>query len=132
MDSLDAGAPSTSGRAPDSSSSGSGRLGYNHIQSQLPNGYNLEDSWDLTDDSGYTPFPVNLPAGGGGAEDAAHGMDLNWHGAPALHLSDSKELWGKLGQVCMLLSPCFRFLDHAASLPRPWCRGSSGGNMHRA
>ena len=127
MESLDAGAPSTSGRAPESSSSssssgGNNRAGYNHVHSQLPNGYNLEDSWDLTDDSGYTPFPVKLPGGGGGGmeETSGHGMDLNWHGAPALHLSDSKELWGKLGQV-RARAPSYSWdcLLHAALLRGP-------------
>ena len=108
MDSgLDAGVPSTSGRAPTSSSSSnstssrSNGRGQGLSQNKLPNGYSLEDSWDLTDDSGYTPFPVNLPSGdsGMGGNAGAHGMDL-WSGsAPALGLHDSREAWGKLGQV---------------------------------
>jgi len=59
------------------------------------NQFSYEESWDLIDDGGYTPFPVNLPTGEG-AE--GQGMELGQMAA-GLHLSDSKEIWGKLGQV---------------------------------
>lgn len=129
MDSgLDTGVPSTSGRTPSSSSSSSSSRsssrGHPYSQNQLPNGYNLEDSWDLTDDSGYTPFPLNLPAGSGGmgGNASAHGMDLWSGGAPALGLHDSREAWSKLGQVCAhasllaLVGPPL----HAAHVQESW------------
>ena len=91
--SLDSGSPSTSGRG-----------GYNTYPTSHPswpplNQFGYEESWDLSDDGGYTPFPVNLPSGEG-AE--GHGMELGQMSA-GLHLSDSKEIWGKMGQVSPVL-----------------------------
>lgn len=105
-DSLDAGVPSTSGRAAASSSSraplASGSSASSGAASSSKarqvDSYNLEDSWDLTDDAtgGYTPFPSNLPTSEGGLDGTA--MEF-WHMSSGVHLSDSKEVWGKLGQV---------------------------------
>ncbi len=91
--SLDSGAPSTSGRGTFPSYPSSN-------PSRPLNQFGYDDSWDLTDDGGYTPFPVNLPTG-----EAAegHGMEMGQMSA-GLHLSDSKEIWGKMGQVMCLLS----------------------------
>ncbi|BDA46441.1 hypothetical protein COCOBI_08-5340 [Coccomyxa sp. Obi] len=90
--SLDSGAPSTSGRGTYPS--------YPTSNPSRPlNQFGYDDSWDLTDDGGYTPFPVNLPTGEG-AE--GHGMEMGQMSA-GLHLSDSKEIWGKMGQVFVLL-----------------------------
>ncbi len=90
--SLDSGAPSTSGRGAFPS------LPSSSHPNRPVNQFSYEDSWDLTDDGGYTPFPVNLPTGEG-AE--GHGVELGQMSA-GLHLSDSKEIWGKMGQVCTL------------------------------
>ena len=73
--------PSTSGRdpiSPHSSASG------------------FDETWDLVDD-GYTPFPANLPTNEGfdGYIRQASG---------ALHLSETKDLWSKIGQVSRRVS----------------------------
>lgn len=96
FDSLESGAPSTSGRGAFPS--------YPAGHSNRPlNQFSYEESWDLIDDGGYTPFPVNLPTGEG-AE--GQGMELGQMAA-GLHLSDSKEIWGEMGQVMqpLLLKP---------------------------
>ncbi len=68
--------PSTSGRehiAPHSSGSG------------------FDETWDLVDD-GYTPFPANLPT-----NESFDGYGRQVSGA--LHPSETKDLWSKIGQV---------------------------------
>lgn len=72
--------PSTSGRehiAPHSSGSG------------------FDETWDLVDD-GYTPFPANLPT-----NESFDSCGRQISGA--LHPSETKDLWSKIGQV---RSPC--------------------------
>ena len=103
-------APLASGSSGASSSSKAQQQQQQQQQQQV-NSYNLEDSWDLTDDAtgGYTPFPANLPTNEGGLDGA--GMEF-WHMSSGVHLSDSKEVWGKLGQV-----RCASMLPH----PRQSC-----------
>jgi hypothetical protein len=102
--SKDAGpAASTSGRPPPGPQSpGRGGAGAGS-RFKAPGGspfttYNQfgEEGWDFMDDGGYTPFPANLPTLDGAD---GHGMELGHLNSTGLHLSDSKEIWGKLPQV---------------------------------
>lgn len=51
----------------------------------------FDETWDIVDD-GYTPFPANLPT-----NESSDGYGRQASGA--LHLSETKDLWSKIGQV---------------------------------
>ena len=53
--------------------------------------YGLDETWDFVDD-GYTPFPSHLPTNN---MSDSYGRQA----AGALHLSETKDLWSKIGQV---------------------------------
>ena len=53
--------------------------------------YGLDETWDFVND-GYTPFPSHLPT-----NDMSDGYGRQ--AAGALHLSETKDLWSKIGQV---------------------------------
>ena len=51
----------------------------------------FDETWDLADD-GYTPFPANLPTN---ESFDSYGRQASG----ALHLSESQDLWSRIGQV---------------------------------
>lgn len=51
----------------------------------------FDETWDLADD-GYTPFPANLPT-----NESFDSYGRQAFGA--LHLSESQDLWSRIGQV---------------------------------
>lgn len=55
----------------------------------------FDETWDLADD-GYTPFPANLPT-----NESFDSYGRQAFGA--LHLSESQDLWSRIGQVYVIL-----------------------------